>query len=292
VRYIDENYLKCDFDQLLTWYNYWSVLFLLSAHFAISWHRQWFTEEELASTRGEAASKDELSLKNGSESVMNAIAYSSESVPQGSAMDSAMDYQDDNAEPVKERARRVARTQSTRSSSKVVDWDYDTLPVKIPIPPQLRKQLNDEHGFVNQSKELVPLPRIPSASDIMDNWAREYVSTSNASDLEVIDMLKTLFQDELGNHLLYRLERFQYAEFMSRNPLMSADKIYGAEHLLRLFVILPWFLSNAQLDEEVTHSIKIVVANLMEYMRLNMGTFFVQEYEPASHEALQDAGVA
>lgn len=212
---------------------------------------------------------------------------------------SAAAMQEDEPEPVKEKPKRAPRAQSAPSApsarpaaSKPLDWDYDALPVKIPLPPQLRKQLNDESVLINNSKELVPLPRTPSASDIMDNWARDYASGDTSEVLSVIDMLKALFQDELGNHLLYRLERYQYAEYLSRNPQFSVDKTYGAEHLLRLFVILPWFLSNARLEENTVHSIKIVVANLMEYMRLNMSTIFAQDYEPASLQALQDAGLS
>lgn len=199
--------------------------------------------------------------------------------------------EEENGHATKEKRARAVSSY-TKSTSKIIDWDYDSLPVKIPIPPQLRKQLNDDSMFVNQSRELVPLPRIPSAGDILENWAREYASAETTEATEIINMLKILFQQELGNHLLFRLERFQYAEFLSRNPGVSVDKAYGAEHLLRLFVILPWFLSNAELDESVIHSVKIVVANLMEYMRLNMGTFFCQEYEPASNAALQDAGLS
>jgi mortality factor 4-like protein 1 len=189
------------------------------------------------------------------------------------------------------RRRRTAAKMSQRtSSSKIIDADYESLPVKIPLPPQLKKKLSDEQSIITQGKELIPLPRTPSASDILDHWARD-----NASDdtdvLAVTEMLKALFREELGSHLLYRLERLQYAELVARNPHLTVDKSYGAEHLLRLFVILPWFLSNAQLEEDIIHSVKLVVTNLMEYMRQNMSTFFTQEYEPASPETLQDAGL-
>lgn len=214
------------------------------------------------------------------------------SAPPPEKLPTPSSMQEDEPEPVKEKPKRAPRAQSTRPVAKPLDWDYDALPVKIPLPPQLRKQLNDESVLINNNKELVPLPRTPSASDIMDNWARDYASGDTTEVLSVIDMLKALFQDELGNHLLYRLERYQYAEYLSRNPQLSVDKTYGAEHLLRLFVILPWFLSNARLDESAVHSIKIVVANLMEYMRLNMSTIFAQDYEPASLQALQDAGLS
>lgn len=208
---------------------------------------------------------------------------------QGVILDKASEEGEEDRDKPKEKIKRGPKP-TTVKSSRPLDADYESLPVKLPLPPQLRKQLTDEHYTIHQSKELVPLPRTPCVNDILQNWVSETTTANSPEAMAVIDMLRLLFQDELGNHLLYRLERYQYAEFVSRNPNVSMDKVYGAEHLLRLFVILPWFLSNATLEETRIHSVKTVVANLLEYMRLNMSTFFVQEYEPASPAALQDAG--
>ena len=208
---------------------------------------------------------------------------------QGILSDKTSEEGEEELEKTKEKAKRGPKPTSNRGM-RPLDSDYDSLPVKLPLPPQLRKQLCDEHYTIHQAKELVPLPRTPCVNDILQNWVSETTTSDSPENMAVIDMLRLLFQDELGNHLLYRLERYQYAEFVSRNPNVSFDKVYGAEHLLRLFVILPWFLSHAPLEESRIHTVKTVVANLLEYMRLNMTTFFAQEYEPASPAALQDAG--
>jgi mortality factor 4-like protein 1 len=251
--------------------------------------RQWISDEEL---RGKILPDDPQQGKEGpNHMVAGSIAAGLNSSAMGGYTFETTVRKAEDAMEVDPANVKSKKATGTKVTSKIIDWDYDSLPVKIPLPPQLRKQLNDDHSLIHQGKELVPLPRTPSVSDILENWTREYASTEQ-SDAPVITMLKTLFQHELGNHLLYRLERFQHAEFMSRNPGLSVDKAYGAEHLLRLFVILPWFLSNTQLADDVIHNIKMVVANLMEYMRLNMGTFFCQEYEPASAAALLDAGLS
>lgn len=196
---------------------------------------------------------------------------------------------EEEAEKAKEKPKKTAKPTAPRSV-RPLESDYDSLAVKIPLSPQLRKQLTDEHAAINNGKELVQLPRTPSVSDILELWVNDQGTGENPDVMAVIDMIRSLFQLELGNNLLYRLERYQYAEFIHRNPTLSLDKVYGAEHLLRFFVILPWFLSNAPLEEQLIHSVKIVAASLLEFMRLQSSTFFAQEYEPASPAALQDAG--
>lgn len=52
---------------------------------------------------------------------------------------------------------------------------------------------------------------------------------------EVFDGLRIYFNKALGNILLYRFERHQYADIIRQMPDKELVDIYGAEHLLRLF---------------------------------------------------------
>lgn len=52
---------------------------------------------------------------------------------------------------------------------------------------------------------------------------------------EILDGLKLYFDKALGNILLYRFERAQYADVRKLYSDKSMSEIYGAEHLLRLF---------------------------------------------------------
>ena len=64
--------------------------------------------------------------------------------------------------------------------------------------------------------------------------------------IEVLDGVKTYFDFTLSDHLLYASEVPQYGAIVETTSLPPSS-IYGAEHLLRLFVRLPQFLYQASI---------------------------------------------
>ena len=62
----------------------------------------------------------------------------------------------------------------------------------------------------------------------------DYVRQDEILD-EVVSGIATYFEKALGNILLYRFERHQYATLKTQSPDKKLSDIYGAEHLLRLF---------------------------------------------------------
>ena len=95
-------------------------------------------------------------------------------------------------------------------------------------------------------KQLVPLPRNPTVSQILNQFRDEYQTQSfkrsssretKPDDVinEVVEGLKLYFDRALGNILLYRFERQQYLDIKRDRPEERMSDIYGAEHLIRLF---------------------------------------------------------
>ena len=119
--------------------------------------------------------------------------------------------------------------------------------VKLPIPDQLKALLVDDWEFITKNQQLVPLPRNPNVVQILQNYReatpkrREGSAESDIFD-EVISGLKLYFDRTLGNLLLYRFERQQLLDIKKDYPDKEASEIYGAEHLLRLFGTIPFFL--------------------------------------------------
>ena len=115
------------------------------------------------------------------------------------------------------------------------------------------------------------------------NYSTVFARTPQVVE-EVLKGLKLYFDRSLGQNLLYRFERAQFVEYRKKNgPKMgdgdvgSSSKsgngsmggetepsdVYGAEHLLRLFVNLPMIIVHTSMDAE---SISLLKEHLAEFL--------------------------
>ncbi|RIB08992.1 MRG-domain-containing protein [Gigaspora rosea] len=141
--------------------------------------------------------------------------------------------------------------------------------VVIYIPEQLRMQLVQDWESINKSQMLVPLPRKPSVTDIINNyksWKHEKNKDSDGIAEEVSKGVCFYFNKCLGTRLLYQSERNQYKEIRSKFENLENAQIYGAEHLLRLFVIFPKLMSNTNIGEETLNALKEHLSDLLKYL--------------------------
>lgn len=114
--------------------------------------------------------------------------------------------------------------------------------MSLAIPAVLKKQLVADHDAVKGGATL-PLPRAPTVNDILESYvARAAAARGGAADEEeqVAHGLRSYFDRALALVLLYVEERPQADEVLADGRLPSS--VYGAEHLLRLFVKLPDYL--------------------------------------------------
>lgn len=130
----------------------------------------------------------------------------------------------------------------------------------------------DDWEFVTKRNLLVPLPRKPNVEDILSSYRSHYLSSKKDQKAsrppavldEVLDGLKAYFNKALGNNLLYRFERAQYvqqrkdwnvAQEGNEDKAMEPSKVYGAEHLLRLFGMLlhAYFKADHMLTSFISH---------------------------------------
>ncbi|GAB2231751.1 hypothetical protein Droror1_Dr00010763 [Drosera rotundifolia] len=153
--------------------------------------------------------------------------------------------------------------------------------VKIRIPSILRKQLVDDCEFVTKQDKLVKLPRSPNVDEILKQYL-EYRS-DNKDDLldysvaEVLNGLRRYFDKALHILLLYKQERRQFQEAVGST--VSPSTIYGAEHLLRLFVKLPDILSSLNMEEETITMLQLKLTEFLKFMEMNHSSFFLSSYD-------------
>ncbi|KAL6504358.1 hypothetical protein OROGR_026281 [Orobanche gracilis] len=124
--------------------------------------------------------------------------------------------------------------------------------VTIQIPSPLKKQLVDDHDCITHMGQLVKLPRSPCAYDILNKYFDYRVMKDGMvvkTVGEFVNGLRYYFNKALPAMLLYK-EHQQYNEVIVDNVAPSG--VYGAEHLLRLFVKLPEMLSRMHIDMETS----------------------------------------
>lgn len=159
--------------------------------------------------------------------------------------------------------------------------------IKIVIPDLLKLQLVDDWENITKDQKLVSLPRKPNVAEILDDYKKLKVNTdskdaSNDVILEMLNGIKQYFDKALGNILLYHFERQQYVQAIKDYPDKEMSSIYGAEHLLRLFVQFPQLLAYTNMDQDSMTLLKDQFSAFLEYMANNKEKIFQIEYENAS----------
>ncbi|XP_055959548.1 protein MRG1 isoform X2 [Mercurialis annua] len=152
--------------------------------------------------------------------------------------------------------------------------------IKIQIPSTLKKQLVDDWEYVTQQDKLVKLPRSPNVDDILTKYL-EYRSKKDGmmtdSVGEILKGIRCYFDKALSVMLLYKNERQQYDDAVENDT--SPSTIYGAEHLLRLFVKLPELLAYVNIEEETLARLQQKILDFLKFLQKNQSTFFLSAYD-------------
>jgi len=94
---------------------------------------------------------------------------------------------------------------------------------------------------------------------------------------EIVHGLQCYFDKALPAMLLYKSERQQYQEAIADH--VSPSTVYGAEHLLRLFVKLPEMLYSANIDEETLKELHQKLLDFLKFLQKNQSSFFLSTYQ-------------
>lgn len=142
----------------------------------------------------------------------------------------------------------------------------------LEIPAALKKILVEDHEAVVSGGRLVPLPRRPTVHEVLQQYVEEAVVARNSADTEdeIAHGLRTYFDKALGQCLLYPSERAQHQQATSSGKCPS--HIYGAEHLLRLFVKLPELLP---VREDRAGALRDCLHHVLAFLLQHQSQFFL-----------------
>ncbi|XP_021820179.1 protein MRG2-like [Prunus avium] len=141
------------------------------------------------------------------------------------------------------------------------------------------KRLVDDCEFITHLGKLVKLPRTPNVDDIMKKYLDYRSKDTLKKTHSVEEILKGLccyFDKALPVMLLYKNERQQYEKAIAHDA--SPSSVYGAEHLLRLFVKLPELLLNANIEEETLKDLQQKLVDFLKFLQKNQNAFFLSTY--------------
>lgn len=170
--------------------------------------------------------------------------------------------------------------------------------IALAVPEVLKGQLVDDWEYITKNHQLVTLPREPNVVEILKKYRDATASTrqpgSAEEDIfdEVISGIKLYFDKSLGNILLYRFERQQYLDVRREHPDVPMSELYGAEHLLRLFISLPGLVAQTNMDHQSVNVLREHLEVFLKYMARNKDELFQKDYEntTAKYEAYAKGG--
>lgn len=170
--------------------------------------------------------------------------------------------------------KEIKKYRKSIAASDMIDLndEDDGLSVesKLQIPFSLKKHLVDEWSLITQDpKRLLLLPRNISVETIILEFLefkrKKIDDDQYAKYNELFEGLKLYFDKCLATILLFRYERSQYHMLAEGyGAAFVPSKIYGAEHLLRLFVRLPRLMTQCFLK---TNDLSSLQGRLTEFLK-------------------------
>ena len=171
--------------------------------------------------------------------------------------------------------------------------------VKVVIPQDLRRYLLDDCDFVTRQKQLVPLPKPDALTVRAITTKYENYKEANTDDAKIVGLAKEMcrglneyFNVLLGSQLLYKFERGQYAELLKNNVGKQLCDLYGAEHLLRMFVKIGRALPYSYLDETSMEFVLAQLHDFLDFVMKNSEDLFEAEYDNSTPEYQRAATAA
>ena len=173
--------------------------------------------------------------------------------------------------------------------------------IRVELSASLKRELITQWERVTLQGELLSLPRSVTAAEVLRRFeadAKKKARSAEQAELaaDCAAGLKAYFDGALYSSLLYAEERAQAeAALVSHKNTKKREpsEVYGAEHLLRLFVKLPELVPLRDMDAAAAKAVQAKLTEFVRWMQRNASAHFVSgEYVDARPAAAAKAGEA
>ena len=149
----------------------------------------------------------------------------------------------------------------------------------------LKRELIAGWERITRENKLVALPRDVTVADVLARFVADAKTRARNPEQaalaeEIADGLRAYFDGALRPALLYREERGQ-AEAALAGPGgtdKAPSEVYGAEHLLRLFVKLPELLPLGDMDAAAGRALQVKLTEFLRWLQRNAASSFGGAY--------------
>ncbi|OBZ87074.1 Chromatin modification-related protein eaf3 [Choanephora cucurbitarum] len=182
---------------------------------------------------------------------------------------SASQTPENTTEPRSRKRYRDSSIDKTR-----LDDDNKRSQFQLIIPDTLKGLLVDDWENITKNRQVLTLPREATVDKILEDFRAQCPIKDEALG-EFIQGVLLYFNKMIGTSLLYRSERKQFEEMCGDKEPSS---VYGAEHLLRLFVELPSLMSATNIDADTMAEVKERLEELLRFVQENEKDYFPSDY--------------
>ncbi|CAG8656514.1 12993_t:CDS:2, partial [Ambispora gerdemannii] len=175
--------------------------------------------------------------------------------------------------------------------------------ITVDVNDDLKVKLLDDWEWITSQYQLLPLPKPKTVENILEDYHNHKIEENKKTKetngvrhrgrgrpaknpqeeilRENLANVKSLFNEVLGTQLLYRAERQQYFDFRAANSGADCSAYYGAEHLMRLLVILPRIVETTDMREVKAEQLRDTCQELISFLGDRPDVYFSEIYDNA-----------
>mmetsp|Transcript_14794 Transcript_14794/g.30766 ORF Transcript_14794/g.30766 Transcript_14794/m.30766 type:complete len:261 (+) Transcript_14794:61-843(+) len=166
---------------------------------------------------------------------------------------------------------RQQGAQQKKRKREVSDEDFENM-CKVSLPTLMKNKLVEEWDAITRDGKLIDLPKTKEATVGQILAQFEELVESREPWPEICSGLKGYFNKTLKTMLLYPQEREQ-ADKLLKGKTLPSD-VYGAEHLVRLFLKLPAILPYTNLNEESLVALVARLQSIVTFIKEQAATLY------------------